>query len=204
MSSCKRTKCKNASIKHKRMIYALICAVAALMIAFCAITAKNILDRRPYRLLYPDEILACAEEFSLDPCLVAAVIQTESSNRAQVISPKGAVGLMQIMPATGEWIAAKLNVSDYSEEKLKEPLFNIRLGCWYIRYLLDKYGGNERTALYAYNAGPGNVDKWLKDPQYAGINGLENVPYTETADYAVKVQSAKEKYSKLYEKEFCS
>ncbi len=204
MPSCKRIKCKNVTKKHKRMVYAAISVVVSFLIVFCAITAKNILDRRTYKLLYPDEILACADEFSLDPCLVAAVIQTESSNRAQVVSPKGAIGLMQIMPSTGEWIASKLDVSNYSEERLKEPLLNIRLGCWYIRYLLDKYGGNERMALYAYNAGPGNVDKWLKDPQYAGINGLENIPYTETADYAIKVQSAKEKYSKLYEKELCS
>ena len=131
------------------------------------------------------------------------MIHTESSNRAAVVSPKGAIGLMQIMPSTGEWIAGKLGMADYSEEKLMEPLINIRLGCWYLRYLSDKYGGMERTALSAYNAGPGNVDKWLNDPAYGDGKRLISIPYVETAAYADKVLSAKEKYSELYEKELC-
>ena len=94
-------------------------------------------------------------------------------------------------------------MADYREEKLMEPLINIRLGCWYLRYLSDKYGGMERTALSAYNAGPGNVDKWLNDPAYGDGKRLISIPYVETAAYADKVLSAKEKYRELYEKELC-
>ena len=94
-------------------------------------------------------------------------------------------------------------MADDSEEKLMESLINIRLGCWYLRYLSDKYGGMERTALSAYNAGPGNVDKWLNDPAYGDGKRLISIPYVETAAYADKVLSAKEKYRELYEKELC-
>lgn len=187
----------------RRIIIALVGIAAIITLVIGGFMANRMLERRTYKLIYADEILACAAEFSLNPCLVAAVIHTESSNRAAVVSPKGAVGLMQIMPSTGEWIAGKLGMADYSEEKLTEPLINIRLGCWYLRYLSDKYGGMERTALSAYNAGPGNVDKWLNDPTYGDGKRLISIPYAETAAYADKVLAVKEKYSELYEKELC-
>lgn len=201
----KRTKKPNAAKKAgiRRIMLAFAGISAAMLLIIGSFFANRMLERRTYKLIYADEILACAAEFSLDPCLVAAVIHTESSNRAAAVSPKGAVGLMQIMPSTGEWIAGKLGMTDYSEEKLTDPLINIRLGCWYLRYLSDKYGGLERTALSAYNAGPGNVDKWLNDPMYGDGKRLISIPYAETAAYADKVLSAKEKYSELYEKELC-
>lgn len=204
-SAAKRSKKAKAVKKAstRRIIIALVGIAAIIMLTIGGFMANRMLERRTYKLIYADEILACADEFSLDPCLVAAVIHTESSNRAVVVSPKGAIGLMQIMPSTGEWIAGKLGMADYSEEKLMEPLINIRLGCWYLRYLSDKYGGMERTALSAYNAGPGNVDKWLNDPAYGDGKRLISIPYVETAAYADKVLSAKEKYSELYEKELC-
>lgn len=204
-SAAKRSKkAKTAKKANTRCIIIALVGIAAIItLIIGGFMANRMLERRTYKLIYTDEILACAAEFSLDPCLVAAVIHTESSNRATVVSPKGAVGLMQIMPSTGEWIAGKLGMADYSEEKLTEPSVNIRLGCWYLRYLSDKYGGMERTALSAYNAGPGNVDKWLNDPTYGDGKRLISIPYAETAAYADKVLAAKEKYSELYEKELC-
>lgn len=200
----RRKKAKAAKKANtRRIIIALVSIAAVIMLIIGGFIANRMLERRTYKLIYADEILACAAEFSLDPCLVASVIHVESSNRAAAVSPKGAVGLMQIMPSTGEWIAGKLGMTDYSEEKLTDPLINIRLGCWYLRYLSDKYGGLERTALSAYNAGPGNVDKWLNDPMYGDGKRLISIPYAETAAYADKVLSAKEKYSELYEKELC-
>lgn len=198
----RRRKPNIAKKASKRRIIAVLLGIAAVVLLIIgSFIGGRMLERKTYKLMYPEEILACAKEFSLDPCLVAAVIHTESSNRASAVSPKGAIGLMQIMPSTGEWIAKKLSVSDYSEESLTEPMLNIRFGCWYLSYLSDKYGGMERTVLSAYNAGPGNVDKWLNDPKYSDGKRLINIPYAETAAYAKKVLSAKEKYSELYEKE---
>lgn len=190
---------KDAKLKKLTLILCIFASAAMLVIA--GLYANRMLEKRTYKLLYPEEILSGAKEYSLDPYLVAAVIQTESSNRANVVSNKGAVGLMQIMPKTGEWIAEKIGMSDYSEDMLKEPYVNIRFGCWYLRYLSDKYGGIERSILSAYNAGPGNVDKWLSDPRYGDGKRLLDIPYKETREYVEKVSSAKEKYRELYEKE---
>lgn len=123
-SAAKRSKKVKAVKKAstRRIIIALVGIAAIIMLTIGGFMANRMLERRTYKLIYVDEILACADEFSLDPCLVAAVIHTESSNRAAVVSPKGAIGLMQIMPSTGEWIAGKLGMADYSEEKLMEPL----------------------------------------------------------------------------------
>lgn len=205
VSRTKRGKTRKHSSAHalKKPIICLSAAVLFAATVIGAIRITEIMERKTYKLLYLDEILSYSEEFSLDPCLVAAVIHTESSNRANAVSSKGAIGLMQIMPSTGEWIAKKLKLDDYTEEKLNDPDINIRLGCWYIRYLCDKYNGIERTALAAYNAGPGNVDKWLSQSQYGSDMRLDNIPYAETVAYADKVEDAKEKYRELYEDRLC-
>lgn len=199
----KRRSNKRRTAKHKSHPLLILAAAALvlLMAVIASFSITNIMERKTYKLLYQSEILACADEFSLDPYLIAAVIHVESSNRPEAVSPKGAIGLMQIMPSTGEWIASKFAMQGLNAESLNDPMTNIRMGCWYLRYLLNKYGGIESTALAAYNAGPGNVDKWLADPLYGNGTTLENIPYAETAAYAKKVQSAKEKYKELYEEQ---
>ena len=105
---------------------------------------------------------------------------------------------MQIMPDTGKWIAEKLEVEGFSEEKLFEPETNIRFGCWYLKYLLDTFSGDRRTAAAAYNAGPGNVKKWLADERYSSGGELVKIPFKETERYVEKVQRAYEKYTEIY------
>ena len=100
--------------------------------------------------------------------LVRAVIQVESAFNPRAVSPKGAMGLMQLMPAT----AAKFGVTDPFN-----PGENIRAGVSYLRQLLDRYDNNEQLALAAYNAGPGAVDKY----------GSKVPPYKETQNYVHKI-----------------
>lgn len=175
----------------------------ALLILLCAAAyfLSDVAQRRTYRLLYPDIVTEMAAEYGVDPYLAAAVIHCESSNNKDAVSPVGAVGLMQIMPDTGAWIAEKLEMDDFTEERLFEPEVNVRMGCWYIDYLTDRFHGNMTLVLAAYNAGPGNVQKWLEDERISENGTLTEIPFPETERYIEKVQRAYEKYLTLYKKE---
>lgn len=190
---------KARRLNFKRFIPML--ALVLVAVGILGYFANRYLEKRTYKLAYPEEIKASAGEFGLDPYLVAAVIFAESSGNPAAVSPKGAVGLMQIMPDTGDWIAEKLSLADHSTEKLTEASHNIRLGCWYLAYLLDKYGDDREIALAAYNAGPGNVDKWLGDERYGENGKLTNIPFEETRNYVARVKAALKKYTELYEGE---
>lgn len=153
-----------------------------------------------YRLDYDGLIEGYAGEYGLDAFLIAAIIHVESGNDAQAVSSKGARGLMQIMPGTGGWIYEKLEGKErgFREDDLFDPDTNIRYGCWYLRYLLDRFEGNERYALLAYNAGPGNVEKWLADEAYSSNGMLRVIPFSDAEAYLEKVEAAKRKYEELY------
>lgn len=144
---------------------------------------------RFYPLRYEGMIVSLSDEQGLDPYLVFGVIRAESRFRPGIVSRAGAIGLMQITPKTGEWIAGKLGVSGFTPDDLYEPETNVRFGTWYLRYLLDRFGENVDSALLAYNAGPGSVDRWA--------NGDGDV-YPETAAYLEAVRRAEAAYRALY------
>jgi soluble lytic murein transglycosylase len=195
----KRSKYK-ASPRFIRVI--LIGLVLAILLSTAAFFVSRELEKRTYALLYADEIKKSADEFALDRYLVAAVIHCESRNVKDARSYRGAIGLMQIMPQTGEWIAEKLGIENYTEAMLLEPDHNIRFGCWYLKYLSDRYGdGDIDKVLAAYNAGPGNVEKWLSSEEYSQQGRLTSIPFKETENYVEKVGYAARKYEELYDKE---
>ncbi|HDJ30012.1 MAG TPA: lytic transglycosylase domain-containing protein [Candidatus Acetothermia bacterium] len=142
-----------------------------------------------YPLRYEGMITDYSTAQGLDPYLVFGVIRAESRFRARAVSPAGAIGLMQITPATGEWIAGKIGMTGFTPTDLYEPETNVRFGTWYLRYLLDRFSGDVATALLAYNAGPGAAERWAK--------GNEGV-YPETAAYLEAVQRAERAYRALY------
>jgi soluble lytic murein transglycosylase len=154
-----------------RWCVGVLCAVALLW-------AGLIILRAIFPLSYRAEILQYSAANHLDPALVASLIRNESRFRSDVVSTAGAIGLMQIMPESGAWIAGQLSISSYSPDQLEDPTFNILLGTWYVRYLLDRYGSLE-TALWAYNAGPSRADVWLAEG---------DLPYLETQAYADRVR----------------
>ncbi len=117
------------------------------------------------------------------------MIYTESKFNADARSSSGAVGLMQLLPATAEGIALHTGGSRFRVSDLYTPEINIRYGSWYLRHLLDKYG-DERTALAAYNAGQDNVDRW----RAAG----EGIQFAETRDYVARVEHLKRVYREAY------
>ena len=148
-------------------------------------------------LRYEDIIQHYSEENGLDPFLVKGLIQAESSFNAQAVSPVGAAGVMQIMPRTAEWLAELMGVS-YTHDDLFNPAYNIRMGTFYLRMLLDMFE-HQDTALAAYNAGMGNVGNWLADERYS-LDGetLYMIPFAETREYVERVNRFMELFRERY------
>lgn len=143
---------------------------------------------------YKLEISAAAAENDLDPYLVAALIKAESGFDENAHSHV-AHGLMQLTDDTAKFISEKTGL-DY--EKRLEPATNIRMGCWYLAYLIDKFG-DIHTALCAYNAGPATVTRWLADSDIsAGGTQLDKIPFDETDGYVDKIRRYYKLYKKLY------
>lgn len=145
------------------------------------------------RACFPHPYRSTVRESGLDEKLVYAVIKAESNFKRDATSSAGALGLMQIMPATAEFICERNKIS-FDIARLTEAEYNIQLGCLYLRYLLERFPCT-RTALAAYNAGEGTVSGWLKNAEISpdGIE-LNAIPYPETAQYVKKV----EKFLKIY------
>lgn len=149
--------------------------------------------QRPYRL---------AVEKTHSPALTYAIIKAESKFDPLAVSEAGAVGLMQVMPATAEFMR---NYFDLEEGDLFDPLYNIQIGTSYLLYLHKRFSSFS-AIVAAYNAGEGNVSRWLKDERYSpdGVN-LRSTPFRETNDYLKKVRKNFEIYRFFYRKslDFC-
>lgn len=154
-----------------------------------------------YPRAFADEVAAAAAEFDLEPELLWAVMREESFFQHEILSAAGAVGLMQVMPATGKEIAASLKTT-FAVEDLKVPAVSIRFGAYYLRAMLNRFGGDYDRALAAYNGGAGNVNKWLKSGLM--IDKLD-FPYVigfhETREYISKVMNSYHTYRWLYGEE---
>ena len=172
--------------------------LAIIILALLALVGYPYAKKLAYPLKYEAYITEYAEANGLDPYLGCGVIHTESPLDIEAESRGGAVGLMQIMPDTGEWIAKKMSIKDYSEAKLKDPETNIRMGCWYLKYLMDRFDGDMTLVLAGYNAGPNRVTQWLGDEKYSQDGKLTDIPYRETEEYVKKVENAKEMYKSYY------
>jgi soluble lytic murein transglycosylase len=152
-----------------------------------------------YPLPHRDKIFRYAQANSLDPFLVAAVIRTESRFVVGARSPKGAMGLMQMMPDTGQWVAAQIDYPSFSAAMLTDPEVSIRFGTWYLASLKHEFQNNDILALAAYNGGRGNVRQWINQFGWAvDFRDITQIPFRETRDYVRKVLEARERYRMLY------
>ncbi len=134
----------------------------------------------------------------LDPALIAAVIYAETRFEPRP-SPAGAQGLMQILPATAYYLARLSGGSAFTARDLASPSVNVAYGSYYLRYLLDHYGGNEMLAVAAYNGGLANVDRWVAQAVGAGRTlTVEAIPFPETREYVQRVLSAQRAYRATY------
>ena len=139
----------------------------------------------PYRELASKE----ARENRLDEAWVYGLMRQESRFVNVARSGVGAAGLMQIMPATGRWIAQRLGVKGFSANSLSEPETNIRFGTWYLRHVQESLDGHPVLATAAYNAGPRRAQRWRDSRPMEGAIYVESIPFSETRDYVKKVMS---------------
>ncbi len=150
-------------------------------------------------LNYQTQIIKYSEAHQLDSSLVGAMIFVESGFNPEAVSHKGAMGLMQIMPKTGEWVTKELGIYKFSSEDLLNPEKNLRIGTWYLDYLKRYFNGNNYLALASYNAGHRNVSNWVREGTWSGDSAkIEQIPFPETKKYLIKILFYKKIYSYLY------
>ena len=201
-SAARRTR-RRRQARRRLLVGAMAVVVLGfLMAAWMSPWLDRAMDEVALPLAHADIIREQAAEKDLDPALVAGVIYTESRFRDQT-SPAGAKGLMQIMPDTADYIARKSGGSAFVQGDLATPEINIAYGCWYLRYLLDRYDGNHVLALAAYNGGEGRVDEWVQAARDRGerFRAADHIPFPETRDYVQRVIEARRAYRREYARE---
>ena len=155
------------------------------------------------KLLYPirfeKDIAASAQNYGVDPVLLAAIIRVESNFNPKLISKKGAVGLMQLMPETASWIVEQAGYAAETLNMLHRADVNIEIGAWYLKSLHRQFDNNTIVVLAAYNAGPGNAKKWLETNVWDGtLEHVGQIPFGETRHYIQRVVYYYKKYDWLY------
>ncbi|MEO5509153.1 MAG: transglycosylase SLT domain-containing protein [Longimicrobiales bacterium] len=160
-------------------------------------------NKRLLRIIYPfpyqNLIVAEARDRGVDPYLAAGLIRQESMFNPRARSGAGAMGLMQVMPATGKILAKSLNIRKFQPVMLETPEVNIHIGMAYLKDQLSTWSNKPARFLAAYNAGPTRVERWRAFPEWSNDELFtERIPYEETRDYVKIVQHNARMYEALY------
>jgi len=196
------------TVLRKTRVYALVLMILLALWYWNA----DFIGRLIYPLHYKEEIMHSAGLYLVDPYVITAIIRVESNFRTDIVSSKGATGIMQLMPETARWIAEQSpEFSEASPHILDTPTINIRMGAWYLRYLYDYFypyfeeSGLDQEAdqlaivAASYNAGQGTVREWLSSGKWDGrLDTSEQIPYQETRHYVQRVHYYYKKYKNLY------
>ena len=171
-------------MKNKMPI--IIFIVIIIFVIFKIINIENIILKKLYPIKYEEYVFKYSKEYKVDANLIFAIIKAESNFKNESISGSNAKGLMQLLDTTAEELAKDLEIE--GEVDLFDEETNIKLGTYYIAILLKYYNNNIYLALSAYNAGIGNVNKWIEEGtiERDGSN-IENIPFKETQNYIRKV-----------------
>jgi soluble lytic murein transglycosylase len=171
-----------------------------LLLLFASILYNsNWVGKLMYPIKYREAIDASAVKYGIDPYLIAAIIHVESNFKPELVSKKGAIGLMQLMPDTAKWILAMDGFSSLNMQSLHDPQANIMIGAKYIDLLNHQFNHNLVQVLAAYNAGPGNVSKWLDAGTWNGkLENIDQIHFWETRKYVDRVVYYYKKYQKTY------
>lgn len=194
-------KTKNANAVVWGIIVVILVTAAMLFTANFHEDTKNKLKNAAYPQSFSEYVNEAARKYDLNPALIYAVIRTESNFDITAHSSASAYGLMQITGDTFDYyMMRKGEEGKYTHDDLFDPAVNIDYGCAVLRNHLDIFG-DEKTAVAAYNAGPGQVEEWLTDSDlsYDGKTLIaENIPFEETRNYVQRVEDAKNMYIELY------
>jgi len=207
-SATTRARPRSAKARRRFLVRRVAWLLAAIVViggVIAAVVAPRV-DKAVQEVVLPlrheDIIRQQAADKGLDPALIAGVIYTESRFRDQT-SHAGAKGLMQLLPSTAHDIARKSGGTAFIEGDLANPQVNISYGSFYLRYLLQRYGGNEVLAIAAYNAGEGRVDQWIFDARHKGeaFDRARHIPFPETRHYVQQVLDVRARYREEYGRE---
>lgn len=183
----------------RRAILIIAIIIILLLIVFRVWKAQNVILRQFYPMLYKTQVEKYAKEYDIDKLYIYAIIKAESNFNEKANSQSGAKGLMQIMDSTAKDIAKTIGINNEEEFDLYNPSINIMLGTKYFSDLLKEYNGNIDLALAAYNAGKGNIKKWIENGIIkADGSDIENIPYKETNMYVRKIKQNYKMYQDLY------
>ena len=150
-----------------------------------------------YPMPFAAQITQAAGQAGLDSALVFGLIRQETRFMPQLRSAVGASGLMQVMPATAQWVARKIGLDWRDPARIQDPATNLLLGTRYLRLMLDELDGSQAMATAAYNAGPGRPRRWREGIALETAAWAETIPFNETRDYVKKVLSNAAVYSAL-------
>lgn len=184
--------------KTTTILIILLISIITIFILYKVLNIEEKILMYLYPQKYQEYVYNYSQELGIDPMLTYAIIKAESNFDEDVVSSSGAVGLMQLMEKTAEEQARRLNI-EYTKEILCNPELNLKLGLNYFNTLLDYFNQNYILAFAAYNAGLGNVEKWIASGTIKQDGSdIENIPFKETNMYVRKVIKNYEIYKELY------
>ena len=207
-ADARRVDARRAAARRRRLVIRrrLLLAVSAIGLIVLGLvlalpTIREVVNDLTLPLQDQDIIRQQAAAERLDPALIAAVIYAETKFNPRP-SSAGAQGLMQVMPETAQFLARRSGATTFAVSDLGTPAVNIAYGSYYLRYLLDRYGGSTLLALAAYNGGETNVDRWVAQARAQGHTlTINDVPFPETRAYVARVLQAQRDYRRTYASE---
>ena len=185
--------------KWKKILLITVIILFIIIMLFGVFKIQNYVLKKIYKTTYSEHVYKYSEENNIDPLLTFAIIKAESNFNRNIKSSSGAIGLMQLMESTATEEATEVGEEIIVTESLYNPEINIKIGTKYFAKLMKKYNNNYLLAVAAYNAGRGNVDKWIQDGTIKEDGSdIENIPFKETNNYVRKIVRNYKIYKSLY------
>ena len=195
----RRSRIQTQAFLLKKIAVVILLVALAVLAGWKLWRSDFVQMRFVYMWPYQNEIITYSQKNEIDPFLVAAIIKNESAFNRRAVSKVGALGLMQIMPDTGEWIAGQMGLGRFEAEDLYRTDVNIRMGCWYVSELKHEFKNNLVLVMIAYNAGRGQAKSWMqKNGWDYDFGSPDLIPYDDTRNYVKSVLRDRDEYYRYY------